>query len=85
MSGSCCVGVASGGGCGLCWGHDVFHSVVNEVSNVPILTAQGCSIINTRRLQSTKYSTCTRKTQNTCIMVGNYTVSYIHDIICITQ
>ena len=53
------MGVANGGGggdgCGngrgLCWGHDVFHSIINEESNVSILTAQWCTIINTRRLQ----------------------------------
>lgn len=50
-----------------------------------LLRGAPSSIPEGYKVQSTKYSTCTRKTQNTCIMVGKYTVSYIHDIICITQ
>ena len=51
------MGVAySGGGCGfgrgLYWSHDIFHGIINEVSDVSILTetAQRCTIINTGRL-----------------------------------
>ena len=48
-------GGGCGNGCGLCWGHDVFHGIVNEVSNVPILTAQRSTIIDTRGLKVHKH------------------------------
>ena len=48
---------SGGGGCGLSWSHDVFHSIINEVSYVPVLAAQRCTIINTRRLFRNKGAT----------------------------